>query len=89
MCSSLDDKLIDLTEKQNWQEILQLNQLYSQNELSRFLWAWPTENCLEKLKTYFINHKITKILSIGCGSGLLEWIIQKTTGIINIYIQYL
>lgn len=80
MCS-LEDQLIYLTEKRNWQEILQLNQLYKQCELSRFLWAWPTINCLKKLKKSLMNNGITKILSIGCGSGLLEWIIQETIGI--------
>lgn len=79
MCS-LDDQLVYLTENRQWSQILELGKLYPQHEVSRFLWAWPSEKCLRKMNTTFKVLGITKILSIGCGSGLLEWIIQETTG---------
>lgn len=78
--SSFDKTLYQLSEEKNWREILTLGQRYPQVELSRYLWAWPSEECLEHLRRTFQKNHISNILSIGCGSGLLEWIICEATG---------
>lgn len=82
----LEDVLISLVKKRKWQEMLKLSDLYPATETSRFLWAWPTEACLKQLKNVFQRKGISSVLSIGCGSGLLEWIIQQSTG--NKYLQH-
>lgn len=78
---SLEVQLQELIATHDWKKIIQLNECYSLNEKSRFLWAWPSENCLQKLKNALLRNCVQSILSIGCGSGLLEWILEETTGL--------
>lgn len=81
MTKLLEENLIELTKNENWQDILKISQNYELAEKSKFLWAWPTIDCLEFLKIVLMKNNICEILSIGCGSGLLEWIINKSTGL--------
>lgn len=76
----LEGKLLELTASRDWKKIVQLSKSYSLTEKSRFLWAWPSEKCLTKLKTVLDKNCVQSILSVGCGSGLLEWIVEETTG---------
>lgn len=78
---SLENKLLELIAMRDWKKIIQLNGCYSLNEKSRFLWAWPSEKCLQKLKSVLTENHVQCILSIGCGSGLLEWILEESTGL--------
>lgn len=67
--------------KQNrWREVLELNK-DSKNEFARkLLWVWPSENNLlfvdENLKKYGCKG----VISIGCGCGLLEWLLESALG---------
>lgn len=75
-----EEELIDLVRHGKWRNVLRLRENYSINECRRFLWAWPTEDSLDILKQTLIKARICTLLSIGCGSGLLEWIIHQKTG---------
>lgn len=81
MSQLLEQNLIELTKTKNWQAILKIGENYELDEKSKFLWAWPTVQCLEFLKIIFEQNNISEVLSIGCGSGLLEWIISHATGV--------
>lgn len=81
MAVSLEETLIDLTSHDQWEDILNLEPNYPLEEKSKFLWAWPSLSCLYSIKAILQENGISSILSIGCGSGLLEWIINKSTGI--------
>lgn len=77
---NLESQLVELIALRDWKKIIRLNDRYSLTEKSRFLWAWPSENCVEKLRNVLVKNCVQSILSIGCGSGLLEWILTEATG---------
>lgn len=82
MAISLEECLVSLSRVDDWHGIIETGKLFSVNEKSKFLWAWPTNKSMfQWLKTILMKHQIAKILSVGCGSGLLEWLISKTTGV--------
>ncbi|XP_075226318.1 uncharacterized protein LOC142327289 isoform X2 [Lycorma delicatula] len=64
----------------DWKEVI----VVLQNELQWFshvLWVRPSENNLKFLANSVIQNGLKGIVSIGCGSGLLEWLIQSATGL--------
>ncbi|KAG5670502.1 hypothetical protein PVAND_000761 [Polypedilum vanderplanki] len=66
--------------KRDWRKIIKLSQKYGFKISTVLLWAFPTEHCLQELKLTFKKYNITNILSIGCGIGLLEFIIRESVG---------
>lgn len=46
--------------------------------LRKYLWSWPKVQDLKQLSQTFNNLKVQKILSVGCGNGLLEWLLQES-----------
>lgn len=81
--ADLEGQLLELVATRDWKKILQLRNRYTLIEKSRFLWAWPSENCLINFKEVLERNCVQSILSIGCGSGLLEWILKETTGYVS------
>lgn len=81
MATSLEDCLVNLSSKNDWRGIIETGKLFSVTERSKFLWAWPTIESLQWLKQHLNDNHITSILSIGCGCGLLEWLINKTADV--------
>lgn len=76
---ALEDCLLALSSANDWHGIIEVGAQYPIAEKSKFLWAWPSIECLHWLKRCLKQNHISRILSIGCGSGLLEWLIQKAT----------
>lgn len=64
----------------DWRTIRQIVSQVPEDERRKFSWIWPTEECLKYLGRSLEICGITKILSIGCGSGLFEWILQESCG---------
>lgn len=81
MCLSLEDYLVSLTNANDYEGVIEIGANFSTEERSKFLWAWPTVDCLNWMKRLFQENGIENILSIGCGSGLLEWIVSNSSGI--------
>lgn len=81
METSLEEYLVRLSSANDWQSIIEARDLFSAEEKSKFLWAWPTIKCLKWLQRHLIDNHIMSILSVGCGSGLLEWLISKSTDV--------
>lgn len=79
--STLEECLVRFSSANDWHGIIEAGKLFSVEERSKYLWAWPTVECLQWLKRYLNDNNITSILSVGCGSGLLEWIISKTNDV--------
>lgn len=77
----LEQHLCELSASENWQGVIDICAAFSADEKSKFLWAWPTAECLKFLQSHLIANGIEAILSIGCGSGLLEWMIRQSSGI--------
>ena len=66
--------------KKDWRKILRISQAYGTDLTSEFLWTFPTEYCLKYQKAIWKSFNITNILSIGCGSGLLEFVLHESIG---------
>lgn len=77
--TSLEECLISLSSANDWCGVIEAGKDFSVEEKSKFLWAWPSVECFQWLKQLLNANHIEHILSIGCGSGLLEWLISKTT----------
>lgn len=81
MTPSLEECLVNLSGVDDWHGVIEAGKNFSVEEKTKFLWAWPTVECFQWLSTILKNNRIDSILSIGCGSGLLEWLIKKTASI--------
>lgn len=72
--------------KQNWRKVLALGSTLDQQLKRKILWIWPTETDLKHLQQILKDLNIQNVLSIGCGSGLLEWLVAAVgDGAFNIY----
>lgn len=67
--------------KRDWKNILKLSKIYGWNISSIACWVYPSEHCLSQLKSTLKNFNISNILSIGCGIGLLEFLLRESVGI--------
>lgn len=76
----LEKIVFDLYRQNKWKEIIELNNNENDFEKHRILWVWPNFDDLDWLKNVINKKNVSEIVSIGCGSGLLEWIIQKHLG---------
>lgn len=80
MATSFEECLVSLSGVNDWYGVIEAGKEFSFEEKSKFLWAWPSVQCFEWLKRILNATNIERILSIGCGSGLLKWLISKATG---------
>lgn len=83
---AMEDDLIDTVnyfyKKQEWNEIINLNVPAGSDIAHSILWVWPSEENLKFINNIVRNNQKEGILSIGCGSGLFEWLLHKSTGMI-------
>lgn len=78
MEDSFINTVVKLHKTKNWRDIIQ--NYHDHPERNKLLWVYPSEENLDFLKKSLADLKCDNILSIGCGSGLLEWIIGEATG---------
>lgn len=78
--NGLKDTVLGLYHLKKWREILKLNENSSDNGALKLLWVWPDEKNLFFIKRIVNDLACEGISSIGCGCGLLEWIINEATG---------
>jgi len=64
----------------NWRKLLALGDCLDQQLKRKLLWMWPTSVDLDYFNQLLSMHNIHRILSIGCGSGLLEWLMTASGG---------
>ncbi|XP_030371129.1 uncharacterized protein LOC115621579 [Scaptodrosophila lebanonensis] len=62
-------------ETRNWRKLLALGDTLEQQLKRKLLWVWPTAADLLAFNKLLRLHNIQNILSVGCGSGLLEWLL--------------
>ncbi|XP_063707183.1 uncharacterized protein LOC134836008 isoform X2 [Culicoides brevitarsis] len=72
--------LYDLYEKGEWRKILKLGQSNATEETKKYHWCWPYEQDLKDLKYELDKLGVKSLCSIGCGTGILEWCLNKCTG---------
>ncbi|XP_022213134.2 uncharacterized protein LOC111068086 [Drosophila obscura] len=64
----------------SWRKLLSLGDSLEQQLKRKLLWIWPTSVDLDNYNHFLAKHHIQRILSIGCGSGLLEWLMAAAGG---------
>ncbi|KAL4703196.1 hypothetical protein ACJJTC_004872 [Scirpophaga incertulas] len=69
----------ELYKSKNWKKIVET--YHNHPERNRVLWVYPSEENFVFLKACLNELHNDSVLSIGCGSGLLEWMITEATGI--------
>lgn len=78
--SAFEIQLYQCKKLNDWKSALKLRDNCPDNIAVHFLWCWPTEDCLKYFKTVLDSLKIQFVLSVGCGTGLLEWIFKESLG---------
>lgn len=76
----LDESLPPLVAGGRWPSVCALGERYERSERSRYLWAWPTRRGIRTLGLTLRRLDCEHVLSIGCGAGLLEWLLQQSCG---------
>nr|XP_022907337.1 uncharacterized protein LOC111418868 [Onthophagus taurus] len=79
MEKSLIKEVIELYKENKWMDIIDKNPNVTNEEARKLLWVWPSFKNLEFIKKKLNEFNMNGISSIGCGCGLLEWIISKST----------
>lgn len=77
--ASFDETLQRLVANGKWRTVAALRRRFNRQERSRYLWAWPTVCGLRKLGEELRSLGCAKVLSIGCGAGLLEWLLEQSS----------
>nr|XP_023030258.1 uncharacterized protein LOC111518135 [Leptinotarsa decemlineata] len=75
------NEVLNLYQAENWRDLLKLNENSDLSCAVKLLWVWPSEENLRFIKKIVEDSGCKGITSIGCGCGLLEWIISKSTGL--------
>ncbi|CAK1579038.1 unnamed protein product [Parnassius mnemosyne] len=78
MDESLVNSILNLYKNKNWKAIV--SRYHDHPDRSKLLWVFPTEENFAFLRDSVLDLGCDGILSIGCGSGLLEWMITEATG---------
>lgn len=77
MESNFSEIVIDLYKNNKWKEIIQLNENSNNLYARKLLWVWPSEENFKFIQYYIKSFNKEGVISIGCGSGLLEWLLHK------------
>lgn len=72
--------LYEMYDKGEWRKILKLGQSNATEETKKYHWCWPYEQDLKDLKYELDKLGVKSLCSIGCGTGILEWCLNKCTG---------
>lgn len=79
MCDNLLSDVLYFYKKNDWKSVLELNKESDSSDAQKLLWVWPSESNLAFIDKILNDYNISGIISLGCGCGLLEWIIQTYT----------
>ncbi|KAK4884951.1 hypothetical protein RN001_001222 [Aquatica leii] len=73
--------IISLYGQNDWKKILKLNEKSKTPLSTRLLWVWPTKKNLKFMQEVLIKNQVNGVISIGCGTGLFEWLLHKYTNL--------
>lgn len=76
----VDENILSLYNAQKWKEIAALSSVISNPKSSRLSWILPDMSDLCWINDIIRKYNLSGIASIGCGCGLLEWLLQKYSG---------
>lgn len=78
MEDSLYNEVTALCKEKKWREIGDM--FHEHPDRNKLLWVFPSEENFRFLAECVKELGCEKVLSIGCGSGLLEWMFTEATG---------
>lgn len=77
---NIDENILSLYNAQKWEEIAALSFASSNPKSSRLSWVLPDISDLYWINDIIRKYNLSGVASIGCGCGLLEWLLQKCSG---------
>lgn len=77
----IEKTILALYNNHNWKDIVNLASIIDNSKQYRFFWILPTLNDLNWITTILKKNKTLGVVSIGCGCGLIEWLLQKYSGL--------
>ncbi|KOB77591.1 Uncharacterized protein OBRU01_01977, partial [Operophtera brumata] len=78
MEDNIVNDVIVLYEQKKWKEIGE--KFHDHPDRNKLLWVFPSEKDFQFLAGCVKELRCERMLSIGCGSGLLEWMFTEATG---------
>ncbi|XP_014597985.1 PREDICTED: uncharacterized protein LOC106783714 [Polistes canadensis] len=78
---NIDEVIIRLHNDHNWKDIVNLSSVIDSSKTYRLFWVLPTLDDLSWMTEIIKEYKILGIISIGCGCGLIEWLLQNFSGL--------
>ncbi|XP_071563677.1 uncharacterized protein [Temnothorax nylanderi] len=79
--NDIDENILSLYNAQKWEEIAALASANGNPKPSRLSWVLPDVSDLYWINDTIRKYNLSGIASIGCGCGLLEWLLQKCSGL--------
>lgn len=71
------DKIVALYKANKWEEILEITEETTATFRTSLLWVWPSKQNLKFIEKLIRNNGLKGTISIGCGTGLFEWLLQQ------------
>ncbi|XP_011639302.1 uncharacterized protein LOC105428608, partial [Pogonomyrmex barbatus] len=81
MNNDINENIISLYNAKKWKEIVALSSTLNNFKLCKLSWVLPNIGDLYWISDITQKFNLSGIASIGCGCGLLEWLLQKCTGL--------
>ncbi|GBP84383.1 hypothetical protein EVAR_99282_1 [Eumeta japonica] len=72
-------EVLALRERGDWRQVV--DKYHDHPQRNKLLWVFPSPENFKFLHETMRRLACDKILSVGCGSGLLEWLIMESTGL--------
>lgn len=82
---NIDEEILSLYNAEKWEEIIALSSTTNNLRTCRLSWVLPAISDLNWINNIIQKNSLSGIASIGCGCGLLEWLLQKYSGKSSIY----
>lgn len=85
--NNFENELFQMVNTKSWKQVISLSESYKHDLISNYLWCWPSEFSLSVLQMVLEANKINSLLSLGCGCGLLEWILSQSLGYLTTFLR--
>lgn len=80
--TQVEHEISEYIAAENWKKVIDLGQALTFEERVNYLWLWPVQCDLERIGDCLQRYGIGRVFSVGCGTGLLEWLITAVTGVV-------
>lgn len=77
---NIDENILSLYNAQKWEEITALSSTTNDLRTCRLSWILPDVSDLHWMSGIVREYNLSGIASVGCGCGLVEWLLQKYSG---------